>query len=137
MLPLGRKIGNDFDIIDQIGADKAEIDDLAFSNRARDQPLCHGLVFGLGERLRIDNLQLHHAVCRHGDFFQHIAHALRLNPQAGLIGGNAARIIKFQAHRFLQTGDNIARAVAQREQTVFGQIEPRIAQRQIGEQIEA
>ena len=137
LLPLSGEIRNNLNAIDQIRADQAEINHLALSHRTRHQSLRDGLVLGFGKRLRVDNIQLHHAIGCHGDFFQHVAHTLRLNPQARLIGGNILRIIKFKPYRFIKRRHNIARALREGKQAVLGQIKTGISKRQIGKQIKA
>ncbi len=78
-------------VIEQVGAREAEIDFLTVgAQRHTLQPIGHGAIFGLAERLRVISVDTQHAMRGGGVFVQHLADMLLVRG-IGRRGGASAR----------------------------------------------
>ena len=136
-LALGREIGDGLMAVDAVGTGKAEIDHIAPVGGRGRQPGGAGLVLFRREGLRIDFLKDQLAMAERHILAQKVAHPLGVSGGRGIARAGGARIIEFQGHRLLQLGQDVARALAQGELAVLGQVQPRIGEEVIGEDVGA
>ncbi len=116
-------------VIQQIGADQAEIDLLAaLIQRHTLQTVGQRAVLHLAERLGIVELELQFAAGGRGVFRQHLAHMIRQRAVRRHRAAEFARIEQPQRDRFLEAGEDLPGARRQRVEVLLRQIDPPVGQ---------
>ncbi len=136
-LALGLEEGDGLLVVGRVGGGEAEIDLLAaLVERHALKAEGDGAVLHRRERLGIEDLQLDLAAGCGLVFLEHLAHALRIDGIARDLVAQSRRIVEAHHDRLVELLERVARAFGERVEMLLRQVDPRRAQRLVGDRVE-
>ncbi len=115
---------DDFLVVDAVGTGDAHVDRLGRAAHVdRLESELPGAIFVLGERQRVDHGQAELAVRALHEFVEDFPDPAGIRPQIGYLGRRAIRVEEIQVDRFGDAVEDVVRAVGQRVQAIFRQID--------------